>query len=493
MKRLRKVLLILLALVIVALVAGFFGLNMYVQSPGTQARIQAQLSETLGTPLEITSISIGWGGAKANGIKIPDGQRTFLEANRFSAEFRLVPLLSKRLLIDKMVLESPKVIWAQNAEGKWVLPALPEKARKENPTLPAGPKPAATPTPESRFQVLLDKLEITNGSIELRDSADAPIAVATDVEMRYTLSTPGHIEGTVLAKKVVWQSALTFQEVQSPMTFSKGELTLSSLRAKAAGGVVEGSFTVQTEAKDSPYQLDLNLTGVDLQQVATEGGWEAKQAGGSVAGKLSLEGTLKKLNRTEGKGELTLANGYFQGLNLFESIADLLQIPELSDLRVRTGKADFRIKDEKTYVDDLVLEAASLRFSTKGYVRFDGKLSLDAQLALSSKTVQQLPQFVRTNFSAPDANDRQAIDFDITGKTDKPKTNLFDRVIGKKVNTQLDSLLDNIFGSKKKEPKKEKKKKDEPDKLPGPDAPTAAPAAPPAPTATPAPAAPKEP
>src|SRR3954466_3847951 len=105
-KRLRTVLLILLALVIVALIAGFFGLNMYVQSPGTQARIQAQLSETLGTPLQITSISIGWGGAKANGIRIPDGQRSFLEANAFSAEFRLVPLLSGRLLIDKMGLDS---------------------------------------------------------------------------------------------------------------------------------------------------------------------------------------------------------------------------------------------------------------------------------------------------------------------------------------------------------------------------------------------------
>jgi hypothetical protein len=210
--------------------------------------------------------------------------------------------------------------------------------------------------------------------------------------------------------------------------------------------------------------MELSLDALDLAQLSAQGGWEASQAAGAVSGKLELHGTLKRLDRTEGDGEIQLTDGQFKQLELFQTIGVVLQIPELMDLRVRTGAAKFHIKDDKTYIDSLVLDSQNLQFSTDGNIRFDGKLSLNAKLSLTTALVQQLPTFVRTNFSAADADGRQSIDFDITGRTDKPKTNLVDRVIGKRVNNQLDNLVDNIFGSHKKddkEKKKDKKKKDE--------------------------------
>jgi uncharacterized protein involved in outer membrane biogenesis len=466
-KRLRKILLVVLGLVVVLIVAALVGLNLYVQSPGAIARIQAQLSDALGIPLQITSVSVGWNGVRVSGVRIPgESGGNFLEANSFSADYQLWPLLSKHLVIDRMVLDSPKVIWAQNAEGKWVLPMLPEKARKENPVLnPPGEKIKTPETPP--FEVSLDKLEITNGSIQLLDANQAPIAIASEVEMRYTLRTTGRVEGTISAKKLVWQNALTFQELHSPMVFTKTELSLPELQAKAAGGTVEAAVNIQTEAKDSPFTMQLKLSDLDLAQVAAEGGWEANQAAGTIGGKLALHGTLKRLDRTEGDGEITLADGQFKQLELFQTIGVVLQIPELADLRVRTGQAKFRIKDEKTYLDQLVLDSQNLQFSTTGTIRFDGKLGLDAKLSLSASLLQQLPTFVRGNFNPPDDKGRQSIDFDITGKTDKPKTNLVDRVIGRRMNTQLDSLVDNIFGNHKTDKgEKKKKKKDEPASMP---------------------------
>jgi uncharacterized protein involved in outer membrane biogenesis len=464
-KRLRKFLLVVLGLVVLLIAGAMVGLNLYVQSPGAIARIQGQLTDALGIPLQITSVSVGWSGVRITGLRIPgEGGGNFLEANSFSADYRLWPLLSKHLVIDRMVLDSPKVIWAQNAEGKWVLPVLPEKAHKENPVLPNAPAPkTGQPRP---YEVSLDKLEITNGSIQLLDANQAPIAVVSDVEMRYTLGTAGRVEGTFSAKKLVWENALTFEEVKSPMVFTKDVLSLPELQAKAAGGTVEAAVGIQTEAKDSPFTMKLNLANLDLARVAADGGWEANQASGTVGGKLELHGTLKRLDRTEGNGEITLTDGGFKQLELFQTIGVVLQIPELADLRVRSGEAKFRIKDEKTYLDELVLDSQNLQFSTHGTIRFDGKLGLDAKLSLSGSLVQQLPTFVRGNFNPPDEKGRQSIDFDISGKTDKPKTNLVDRIIGRRMNTQLDNLVDNIFGNHKADKGEKKKKKKDETKLP---------------------------
>jgi len=101
---------------------------------------------------------------------------------------------------------------------------------------------------------------------------------------------------------------------------------------------------------------------------------------------------LKNLQRTQGEGELTLVDGQFKQLNLFQTIGQVLQIPELSDLRVRSGKADFRVSESKTYIDHLVLETPDLKFSTQGNVRFDLKLALQAQLRDHPQAGESAPQ-----------------------------------------------------------------------------------------------------
>jgi uncharacterized protein involved in outer membrane biogenesis len=465
-KRFRKVLLILLGLLVLAAVGAIVALNLYVQSPGAQARIQAQLSRALGIPIEITSVSIGWSGAQIAGVRVPDGERNLLEANSFSAEYQLLPLLRRQLVIKRMVLETPKVLWAQNADGKWVLPLLPTAGQKEHATLPNAPAPGAQPEPMlgGGFELVLDALEIRNGSIELLDAQQRCIAVATDVNMRYTLRKGDHVEGTLEAKRLVWNGALTFEDVRSPLTFARGDLKLPDLRGRVAGGTAQADLTIQTEQKNSPYSAQITFDRLDLARIAEEGGWEPDQAAGRLNGRLALTGTLKKLDRTEGEGELSLTDGQFKQLQLFQTIGMLLQIPELSDLRVRTGRADFHIKDEKTLIDDLVLETQDLQFSTKGKVGFDGKLGLQAQLAVSQRLAGQLPSFVRNNFTPPDDKGRQSIEFDITGKSDKPKTNLVDRVIGKQINGQIGDFLSGIFGGKPKEEKKDDKKDKDKDK-----------------------------
>ena len=118
--------------------------NRYVQGPSARLRIQAELSEAIGVPMEITSAHFGWGGLQLSGVRVPASTGNFLEAPAFTAEYRLLPLLGRRLVVSRMTLESPKILWAQNEEGKWVLPILPKKGEKDKLANAEAKKPGAS-------------------------------------------------------------------------------------------------------------------------------------------------------------------------------------------------------------------------------------------------------------------------------------------------------------------------------------------------------------
>ena len=128
MKKLRRVALIALGAVIALGAILLLGVNLYVQSKGTQAKIQQELSRSLGTMLEIRSMSVTpWSGLQLSGITIPQTSSTgpghFLEAKTFRLRVRFLSLFSRRLVIKEVSLIEPNVVWPQDAEGKWKLPS----------------------------------------------------------------------------------------------------------------------------------------------------------------------------------------------------------------------------------------------------------------------------------------------------------------------------------------------------------------------------------
>ena len=127
MKKLRRVPLIALGVVVALGAILLTGVNLYVQSQGTHAKIQQELSRRLGTTLGIRSMSVTpWGGLELSGITIaqtsPVDPRHFLEAKTFRLRVRFLSLFSRRLVIKEVSLINPNVVWPQDVEGKWKLP-----------------------------------------------------------------------------------------------------------------------------------------------------------------------------------------------------------------------------------------------------------------------------------------------------------------------------------------------------------------------------------
>src|SRR5215470_7966152 len=143
MRKLRRLLVIALGALIGVGAVVLLGVNLYVQSQGAQAKIQQELSRSLGVPLKIRSMSVTpWGGLELSGITIPQtlsvGPKDFLEARTFRLRIRFLSLFSRRLVINEVSLVHPRVVWPQNTEGKWRLPNT-QAARAE--TVSTNPPP----------------------------------------------------------------------------------------------------------------------------------------------------------------------------------------------------------------------------------------------------------------------------------------------------------------------------------------------------------------
>lgn len=483
--RLSKVILSTLAALVTLAVLVIVGANLYIQSPGTQARIQAGISKALRVPVTFTSTSISMAGQlKVVDIAIPDGERKFLEASAFTAHYRLGALLRGRLEIYGMSVERPRIAWQQNADGDWVVPRLPEetKPKAESKKVEA-PPPAEVPERErkSGLEVVVEGFQIRNGSVELLDKKGRATASFQGVNVLYTTLSAAKVEGNAHIERLSWGKELTFENVRTPFLYAGKELTLPELKATLAGGAVAGKFAMKADGKKAPFTLQLTLDQIDAGLLSTQMHSALGKAQGAIGGTLELHGNAKDLEDAEGAGSLHVREGRVQQLELFEAIGDVLQIKELSDLKLKEGRANFRIGEERAHIDELTLEAADLRLSAKGEVRFDGRIKLASKLSIDNSLRKNLPGLIRGNFDEEE-DKRHAIAFDISGKDFRMKTNLLDRIVGKKVTSQFDDLLTSLFGKKKEkkeeEAKTDKKKKGDEQPETAPSSPTGEPPAP---------------
>ena len=149
MQKIRRIAWLALGGIIGIFVILLLGVNLYVQSQGTQARIQQELSQRLDTPLQIRRISVTpWGGLKLSGITIPQTNSAvdtpFLEAKTFRLRIRFASLFSRRLVIKEISLLRPEVVWTQNADGKWRLPMRPKEIATKGEPICGGGKRLGT-------------------------------------------------------------------------------------------------------------------------------------------------------------------------------------------------------------------------------------------------------------------------------------------------------------------------------------------------------------
>lgn len=458
------------ALLLVAL--ALLGVNLYVQSAAVQRKIEDKMSAAVHLPVRIGGANFTpWSGFTITGLAIPqpDGQvgENFFQAGSFRASIRLGPLLRRELVFNRLKIEGPRVAWIQNEMGKWILPETGspppvEPAGTGNaPTFSITPIPlpevqAATPVPERAarrlppYVVSLQKLVVKNGRFDFFDHERELIASFVDVEAKGKFAQQT-ITGAARSAKASIHDAFFLENLRTPFSYSPEALALSGLRADFAGGSVAGNFSTQPQADGAPFELRVTFSKTDINRIISEAGGPFGQATGMLDGSLALKGKTHDMKTARGTGHLAVAQGWVRQYEIFQQIGQYLRIEELSELSLDRAETDFRVADGRVVVDQLILQSPNLNVLAKGKIRFDGKLDLDARLTINPKISHRLPDFIEKNFTPVENSDQRYVDFDITGTVQKPKTNLRERILGRKLREQVVDFLQGFMKPRKPE------------------------------------------
>ena len=491
MKRLRRVSLIAVGAVIALGAILLTGVNLYVQSQGTHAKIQQELSRRLGTKLGIRSMSVTpWGGLELSGITIgrtsPVGPKHFLEAKTFRLRVRFLSLFSRRLVIKEVALINPNVVWPQDVEGKWKLPSSRETrtaattvsqsgAESEStqasqtqtapvvavtpvnpPSAPRAPvnNKLATQEPRLAMPPEVRRVSIKNGNFSFLDHAGRLLASFNGVDFRTSIRKAAALHGDTKVKRISLRDRFFLEELRSPLRYEPDVLELSKISARAGNGEINGYFAMQPEAEDSPFTTSVKFHDVLADQIIANAGGPQGMVQGKLEGSFQAWGKTADPEAFVGNGEISLREGRVRQYSLLVLLGELLKIEELKELNLEQAEARYHVNPGLVTIDELILRSPNIRLTASGTVAFNGELKLNSQLAINDKIRGQLFKAIRQNFQPISEPGYSAINFQVGGTIDRPSTNLMDRLVGR----DLSNMINSFFGGGKKERAKKKKK-----------------------------------
>ena len=482
MKKAGRIALITAAVLIGTLVAALLGVNLYVQSHGTQARIQRELSERLGTELRIHRISVTpWWGLKLTGITIPQTNAAvasdFLKAETFRLRIRFASLFSGRLVIKEVSLVRPKVVWGQNADGKWRIPAAEQRITSptvgpaEATELPPAAPPVATAPVESApaaqtdaedapFTPEVRRVNLADGTLRFLDSGGRPVATFEGVNFRSNFRNGTALRGDASIARTSLRNRFYLDQLEASLKYDATELELSEITARAGDGEITGKYSMQPGEANSPFNVLVKFSDVQADKIVADAGGPEGMIKGRLEGHLSAHGKTADPNALAGTGEIYLREGQVRKYSLLVALGQILQIDELTQLRFEDAHIKYHIAPGVVTIDELLLRSPNIRLSAVGTISFSGKLRLDSQLAINDSIRGQLFRPIRDNFEPTDQQGYSAVAFKVTGTVERPKTDLVDKLVGSELK-DIQGLISGFLGGGKSERPKKKKAADE--------------------------------
>lgn len=161
MKRLRVISLWVLGGLAALLVVGWVGMKMYVGGPG-RAAVSAQLSESLGLPVEVETLDVGVGSSSA-ALRIPDASADppddMLRVKSLTTDLSVASFLSGKSAPSQVTVKGVDILLRLDEKGKLLSP-LPN------------------PKPSSGGPVAVPAVQVSDGRIRIRQTGRPEFVVS---------------------------------------------------------------------------------------------------------------------------------------------------------------------------------------------------------------------------------------------------------------------------------------------------------------------------
>ena len=427
---------VLIAVVVVLAGAGIYFANRYVQSPAFKEQVLAAAHKELGLDVRIDEFKASlFSGVSLRGVTISNPKEfsgNLLTADTFVLRYRLLPLLHRRVEIEQLSLDKPVITLARNDKSEWNYEKVganqgetkPPVTTPQSTTAPAEKSPEAIP-----LNIVLSRLALTHGAVSLISEENKPLVKIDGIEFSSSVSfTDGKLAGTGKTSfdKVSVAEALFVQTLAAPVAMSADTIKLAPISGKIADGAVTGDAALQLTPAFK-YMVNLQIKDSDVAKLLTEAG--TKQAmNGKMQATVSLKGS-GGLPTIIGNGRVEIDDGQLMEIPLLETLATVLQIDILHDLKFSECVVEFSISNNVMQTPVIRLKSPQIQITGKGSVSLDDhSLKHDMTLTFAKGVLDRYPSEIRDVLTEqPDGS--RALDFKVRGTYESPKPDLVKRIL----------------------------------------------------------------
>lgn len=444
-------------------------MNLWLQSSDVQGKLREAVLEATGLPVKVnTTYYTPWGGITLKRISIEDqaeGSANFLDLDAIRLRIRILPLWEKRFVVRRIEIDSPRITWRQDPEGIWKVPAAqtpladasvdpntdvsPSANRGPVPSEPTAPAPAGDPPPPAAasspvrtdFQVEVEELTLSNGSISILSRLADPLVLARGIECQTDLEGP-NAEGTIVIRKIQFGKGLIVEDVEGRYGFDGKVLQVAPLTGTLASGRIRATMELLPRAHDLPFKATVDLEGASIRELLKDAELPATDAGGTVSGSFDLRGLALDDETFAGAASLRADQGRLRPVKFIRQVGELLRIDELQLLELHDAGAEFSIAERNVNIDRIHLVTENVILQASGPVLFTGELDLNARIVVNEALQRELRGLLGSNFaSSDDFPGSKELDFEIGGSLERPTTDLMEKLTGFRIRGDVGGLL----------------------------------------------------
>lgn len=464
MKKSKRWIYILAALLITVPLVGLIAVNLYIQSDPFRANLERTLARSLRLHLHIREITFApWSGLRATadsltheGKKVENAPPTKLEA-----DLELFPLLSRRVILHQVTLYDPRADWILGDDGEEE-PEAGESAAADLPASPGTRHLAGLPWPGlhsaqvgggagssvseaapaqadaaggnggngNALVVLITSLNVERGELIIRQPDLTEGGRFTGISLRAMSTAPGEYDGVFSVDDAMVLGRVPLQNLKSPIRYRPGTVEFSNIESTANGGTLTGKLEFREDKGNNRtlFSTDLDFYDVQLSSFTPAEEEKLRFEKGLLEGGIRMQGDLENWAQSTGTAELIAKDAAFSRDSFISRLGDVLNIDELAALSVSRVWVSGKLEGGVFNVENGELRSDSVLLTAGGKVLPGARLRLDARLHLSTAISQRIPANFVQQFQPSPMEGFKYIDFLVRGTLDKPRTDLVDRL-----------------------------------------------------------------
>ncbi len=294
-------------------------------------------------------------------------------------EHRLVPLLSGKVVIERVVVRRPSL---QLVEARDKSPSKQSANRKRDRSAERQSRAVAPQIEDRRLVLEIAELRLEDGAYTSagKGGGRSPSMEGIDCLLHNIDIQTGALsllhgltaDGELRVKEIALESSLV-HDFAAGLEASGGRLALDDLRLTTHGSPFLGSMT--WDFNTIPFKYTLRIKGGPLDVDTLTG---AASPGGFGDGFLELEaeGFGSDSKNIKGEGKLRLESGSLPPIPVLSLLEEALGRSGLVGSAYRATDVAFRLEKNKLLLEPFQLQAGNVGFDLSGSVDLDGPLAL---------------------------------------------------------------------------------------------------------------------